>query len=56
MRKLFSTLKKHLSNPPVLVFPDFTREFASDTDASNQGVGSFIPDPDRWARTSCGVC
>ena len=38
----FSTLKKHLSTPPVLVFPDFTREFILDTDASNQGIGAVL--------------
>ena len=31
-----------MSTPPVLVFPDFTREFASDTDASNQGIGAVL--------------
>ena len=38
----FSTLKKHLSTPPVLVFPDFAREFILDTDASNQGIGAVL--------------
>ena len=38
----FSTLKKHLSTPPVLVFPDFTWEFVLDTDASNQGIGAVL--------------
>ena len=47
----FSTLKKHLSTPPVLVFPDFAREFILDTD---QGIGAA--DPERWPRTSGGVC
>ena len=38
----FSTLKKHLSTPSVLVFPDFAREFVLDTDASNQGIGAVL--------------
>lgn len=28
--------------PPVLVFPDFTREFLVDTDASNYGIGVVL--------------
>ena len=42
----FSTLKKHLSTPPVLVFPDFAREFILDTDASNQGIGAVLSQSD----------
>ena len=38
----FSTLKKHLLTPSVLVFPDFACEFVLDTDASNQGISAVL--------------
>lgn len=38
----FNTLKNALSNPPVLIFPDFNEKFILHTDASNIAVGSVL--------------
>ena len=38
----FERLKEELSNPPVLAFPDFGRDFYLATDASNIGIGSCL--------------
>ena len=38
----FNTLKAKLSTPPVLAFPDFTKEFHLVTDACNIGIGSCL--------------
>jgi len=40
--KAFNLLKKTLTNPPILRFPDFTREFIVYTDASGYGVGAVL--------------
>ena len=38
----FQRLREQLTTPPVLVFPDFSREFLLDTDASDQGISAVL--------------
>jgi len=38
----FSELKHKLTNAPILSFPDFTKPFLLDTDASNSGTGAVL--------------
>ena len=38
----FERLKEELSNPPILAFLDFGKEFYLATDASNIGIGSCL--------------
>ena len=38
----FQRLREQLTTPPVWVFPDFSREFLLDTDASDQGIGGVL--------------
>ena len=38
----FQLLKDCLSSPPILCYPDFTRDFIIHTDASGYGVGSVL--------------
>ena len=38
----FEELRHRLVNAPVLVFPDFTRPFIVDTDASDIGIGAVL--------------
>ena len=38
----FKRLREYLTAPPVLVFPDFSKEFLLDTDASDQGIGAVL--------------
>ena len=38
----FSALKHKLTHAPVLYFPDFTRPFVLDTDASHTGIGAVL--------------
>ena len=38
----FQRLREQLTTPPVLVFPDFTKEFMLDTDVSDQGIGAVL--------------
>lgn len=41
-RESFLTLRRALVTAPVLVFPDCSRVFILDTDASNQGIGAVL--------------
>ena len=38
----FRTLLKHLTEAPILAYPDFTKPFHLATDASKYGVGAVI--------------
>jgi len=38
----FHTLKQKLTSPPILQYPDFSREFILTTDASNDGAGAAL--------------
>ena len=38
----FDTLRQRLVSAPILAFPDCTREFILDTDASEQGIGAVL--------------
>lgn len=38
----FATLKYRLSSAPILSFPDFSKPFILDTDASQEGIGAVL--------------
>jgi len=38
----FATLKNRLSSAPILTFPDFSKPFLLDTDASQEGIGTVL--------------
>ncbi len=40
--KAFETLKEKLTSSPVLIFPDYTKEFILCTDASDVGLGGIL--------------
>ena len=41
-QQAFDTIKKKLVSPPVLAFPDYTKKFILDTDASDTGIGAVL--------------
>ena len=40
--EIFEDLKTRLSSPPILAYPDFTKQFELHTDASNHGLGAVL--------------
>ena len=46
----FEKLRCHLTSPPILVYPDFQRQFILDTDASNTGIGGVLSQKDEDGR------
>jgi len=57
--RAFDELRKHLSTTPVLAYPDFSREFILDTDASDCGIGAVLSQVDGQGRErviSYGSC
>jgi hypothetical protein len=44
--KAWSTLKQKLMNPPVLAFPDYSRQFIVDPDASSFAIGAVLSQRD----------
>ena len=42
----FEHLRKQLATTPVLVYPDFEREFILHTDASDSGIGAVLSQVD----------
>ena len=41
-KSAFEELRKCLLSPPVLVYPDFSKHFVLDTDASDKGIGAVL--------------
>ena len=42
MQDSFVTLKSKLLSPPILAYPDFTKDFILETDASKRGLGVIL--------------
>eukprot|EP00731_Ephydatia_muelleri_P022408 Em0014g999a len=49
-QKSFEILRHLLSSPPILSYPDFTKPFILDTDASNDGIGGVLSQLDKDGR------
>eukprot|EP00731_Ephydatia_muelleri_P034416 Em0059g1a len=47
MSKVLRILRHLLSSPPILSYPDFTKPFILDTDASNDGIGGVLSQLDK---------
>ena len=41
-QQAFETLQSKLTTPPILVYPNFSKEFVLDTDASDSGIGAVL--------------
>ena len=41
-QEAFAELRQRLCTAPVLAFPDFTKSFLLNTDASNTGIGGVL--------------
>ena len=42
VKKAFESLKQALTSPPVLAYPDYTKPFIVEVDASNDGLGAVL--------------
>ena len=42
----FDELRQHLCSTPIVAFPDFSRQFTLDTDASDVGIGEVLSQKD----------
>ena len=49
-QKAFDTLRQQLCSAPILAYPDFTRQFILDTDASDVGIGAVLSQVDEEGR------
>ena len=49
-QKAFDELCQRLCSAPVLVYPDFNRQFILDTDASDVGIGAVLSQTDEEGR------
>ena len=49
-QKAFENLRKKLCEPPVLMFPNFEKEFFVDTDVSDIALGAFLSQKDEDGR------
>jgi hypothetical protein len=43
----FEFLKQRLTNVPILAYPDFSRDFILDTDASKEAIGAVLSQIDK---------
>ena len=41
-QQAFETLQSKLTTPPILVYPNFSKEFVLDTNASDSGIGAVL--------------
>ena len=41
-QQAFDELRARLTSPPILAFPDFSKSFVLDTDASDSGIGAVL--------------
>ena len=61
-QEVFDVLNEVLSTAPLLGYPDFSREFILETDASLNGSGAILPQQDKdrkilvTAYASCSLC
>ena len=61
-QEVFDALKEALSTAPVLGYPDFSREFILEIDASLNGLGTILSQQDKdrqihvIADASCSLC
>ena len=49
-QEAFAELRQKLCTAPVLAFPDFTKPFLLDADASNSGIGGVLSQLDEEGR------
>ena len=50
-QEAFETLKRKLTEAPILAYPSFHKNFALETDASIQGIGAVLTAAERWMST-----
>jgi hypothetical protein len=47
--KAFETVKEKLITAPILIFPDWEKEFHVHVDASGISLGAIVTQPERWS-------